>query len=150
MKSRKRQAPRSNSSMLGLPRKPDLRPTPLVDHQRNVAFEPGTLPAHDVERGQLDAPCRVEFEEGAQHVGFVPGAAFLVPGHGIFEGMEDVVDMDEHSATNPRQDLEEQEVHVAAELGYVGGVDEEDVVRLELLEERERAILKPLLEQAMA
>ena len=65
------------------------------------------IPIHDPEN-------RIELQKSPQHVAFVPVTSLLDPWLRIFEGIEDVMEMDEHTRAQVGQDLEEQGVYVAA------------------------------------
>lgn len=80
-------------------------------------------------------PTGVTEEEGAEEEGFVPGAAFEKPVDGIGAGIKDVVDVNPDAWAEAREDAEEEEGDIAAGFGDVGGVDEEDVVGGQLVEE---------------
>src|SRR6185312_6633300 len=76
---------------------------------------------------QLDAECAVERQECPQQVCLGPATALAEPAFGVFEGPEDVVDVDEDAVGEAGEDFEEQQVDVAAGFADVGGVDEQDV-----------------------
>ena len=66
----------------------------------------------------------------------------------MFARQENIVNMHDHARPQPRDDLEEQVLHVAADRQHVRGVDEEDVIAPELLEKLQRDILCLFLDQS--
>lgn len=69
-----------------------------------------------------------------QKIGLVPRPALIDPLLRIFERIEDIVEMDEHPHLQRRHDSKENVVDVAAYPAHMGGVDEEDVILFERLE----------------
>jgi hypothetical protein len=57
------------------------------------------------------------------------------------------VHVDVHPRAQPRHHLEQEEIHVAADLGHVAGVDEQHVARLQPVEHRPVDVLHRLAEE---
>ena len=64
------------------------------------------------------------------------------PGLRVVKGVEDVVEVDEDARREPWQHLKYEQVHIAADLGDMGRVDEQDVTRLEITDHVLRDVLQ--------
>ena len=97
------------------------------------------LAPHGV-HGQIDPPAGVLEEQSVEEVLLVeePAGDQTVPG--ILVREEDVVDLHPHAGGELRQHLEQEAVHLAAELDHVGGVDEQDVAGVQLPEPFDRQV----------
>src|SRR5579883_3478530 len=74
----------------------------------------------------------VEGEEGLEQVLLVPETVLLEDGVlGIFGRQKDVVDVDDDSGVQAREDLQKLVLNVAADFEHVAGVDEQDIVLAE-------------------
>ena len=87
----------------------------------------------------------VVLQEGTQHVALVPRAALIDPVLGVLEGVKDVVKMDQNPFLQPRQDLEENPIYVAAGFRDVGRVNHEQIVFIQLVKKMEVDILQFIL-----
>src|SRR5690606_1833556 len=85
-------------------------------------------------------------QECAEEKRLVPGAALADPSHRIGPGVEYIVEMNQHARPEAGEDSEQEEYNVTAYFGDMAGVDEEDVLRLELIKDGERHFLHPLRE----
>src|SRR5216117_1234777 len=100
------------------------------------------MSALQVRGEESDLENTVVLEKGPKHVGLVPRPPLVDPLLRIFEGVEHVVEVNEHSAGEPWQNPEEDMIDVAVHLGDVRRVDEEDVPGSERLEALERYLLE--------
>ena len=80
-----------------------------------------------------NAESAIILEECPQHITLVPRSTFIDPLLRIFEREEDVVEVNINALREGRKDFEEDTINVAVDLADVRGVNEQDVIRFELL-----------------
>src|SRR5215813_11702458 len=115
----------------------------IPEAEREAGLEEGAVPHLQEGVEDHDLELLVELEERTQDVRLVPRASLLDPVPWILEGVEDVVEVNQDPRPDPREDVEEDPVDVAADLGDMGRIDEEDVVRLERAKESQGNVLEP-------
>ena len=87
-------------------------------------------------------PSPVELQKGTQQVLLVPVVTLVDNSYlRVLVWQEDVVDVHHHARSQPGKHLEEQVVHVAASLGHVRRIDQQDIAVAELIEEAQLDIL---------
>ena len=77
---------------------------------------------------------RVVRQESPEEVILIPGPPSFGPNFDVLEWPKDVVEVNDDPSPQTWQHVENQMIDVAPDLGDVGGVDEEDIARFELIE----------------
>ena len=91
-----------------------------------------------------NAESTIVLEECSQHIYLVPRSPFIDPLLRIFEREKDIVEVNINARSEGRKDLEEDTIYVAVDLADVRGVNEQNVIRFELLKLIQANVLQPL------
>jgi len=94
---------------------------------------------------KLNLECIIVHHKSAKEVGFIPATSLLNEIERILEWKADIVDVHKDSRLETRKNFEHVPIYVAVHFGYVGGVNEKDVTRLEGFKSIHCNILKSTL-----
>src|SRR5690349_11893027 len=97
---------------------------------------------HEIRGEKLYPESAVVLQKRAQEVSLVPCDAVLEPRLRVLEGIEHVVKVHVYARREGRQNLEEQPVQIAACLGDMAAIHEQDVARCEAGEQSQIHVLQ--------
>ena len=90
----------------------------------------------------LEVP--VVLQKSPYKISLVPCPTLLEPILRVFKGKEDIMDMNDHPRLEPREDFEEDMIHITPHFANMGGIDKEKIIGPELIKKLDSDILHGL------